>query len=99
MSVDSDLAVTDQLYAYAGDDTVNEADPSGLYSYSYYWDLGWLGKPGNVFDFFLAHTKEVFPFSTGRCSTFYVNEKCRVQAQRDAGQPLCQQHRQEFPGI
>ena len=79
MSVDPDLAVTNQPYAYAGDDPVNEADPSGLYSYSYYWDLGWLGQPGNVFDFFLAHPKEVFPFSTGRCSTFYVNEKCEFR--------------------
>ena len=78
MSVDPDLAVTDQPYAYAGDDPVNEADPSGWYSYSYYWDLGWLGQPGNVFDFFLAHPK-MFPFSTGRCSTFYVNEKCEFR--------------------
>ncbi len=30
MSVDPDLAETDQPYAYAGDDSVNEADPTGL---------------------------------------------------------------------
>jgi hypothetical protein len=30
MSVDPDLAETDQAYAYAGDDPVNEDDPSGL---------------------------------------------------------------------
>ncbi len=29
MSVDPDLAETDQSYAYAGDDPVNEADPTG----------------------------------------------------------------------
>ncbi|HUC14776.1 MAG TPA: RHS repeat-associated core domain-containing protein [Acidimicrobiales bacterium] len=31
MSVDPDLAETDQPYAYAADDPVNEGDPSGLY--------------------------------------------------------------------
>ena len=31
MSVDPDLAETDQPYAYAGDDPVNETDPSGLF--------------------------------------------------------------------
>jgi len=36
MSVDPDLAETDQPYAYAGDDPVNGADPSGLAS------NGWL---------------------------------------------------------
>jgi hypothetical protein len=30
MSVDPDLAETDQPYAYAGDDPVNESDPSGM---------------------------------------------------------------------
>jgi len=31
MSVDPDLAETDQPYAYAGDDPVNTSDPSGLH--------------------------------------------------------------------
>ena len=66
--------------AVAGDDPVNESDPSGLYAYEYFWDLGpmsQLGSPFSAFEFFTQNVHSVFPFSTGQCATFsYVGEPC-----------------------
>jgi RHS repeat-associated protein len=49
MSVDPDLAETDQPYAYAGDDPVNEGDPSGLHKCNLD-PLSWGGCVENAVD-------------------------------------------------
>jgi RHS repeat-associated protein len=75
-SVDPMLAETHEPYAYATDDPVNESDPTGMYSYSYAWDLGEVGTPLAVFTYFSTHMQKVFPFSTGGCERFYLGERC-----------------------
>jgi hypothetical protein len=50
MSVDPDLADTDQPYAYAGDDPVNESDPSGLHRQCNFDPLSWGGCVENAVD-------------------------------------------------
>ena len=62
--------------AYAGDDPVNGSDPTGLYSYKYYWTLGGLGSPTSVFDYMASHLNTVFPFSTGGCKVVQLGENC-----------------------
>jgi hypothetical protein len=60
----------------AGDDPVNEGDPSGLYSYHYSWALGDVGSADSVFQYMANHLHEVFPFSTGKCERLSLGEKC-----------------------
>ena len=77
--MDPDLRETQQPYQYAGEDPVDTTDPSGLYSYQFYWYLGQqskLGTPEHAFNFFVDHAHEVFPFDTGNCGSFYLGEKC-----------------------
>jgi uncharacterized protein RhaS with RHS repeats len=79
VSVDPDVIETGQMYAYAGDDPVDDVDPLGLYEYSYYWDLGTatqLGSAQGVFSYFVNNASAIFPFSLGGCQTLYKDESC-----------------------
>ena len=61
-------------------ETVNVADPSGAYDYTYSWDLGsveQLGSPQDVFSYFSHHINGVFPFSTGGCSVLRMGTRAR----------------------
>ena len=75
----------------AGDDPVNETDPSGLAStgsappptpsataYDYSFDLGDLGSPQNVASFVHADCAQVFPIS-GCIDNFYQGEDMPLQ--------------------
>jgi len=79
LTVDPLVSQTGQPYAYAGDDPVNNVDPSGLYTYTYTWLLG--SKPAgetsvSIFSWFSSHLEEMFPFTTGGCEVAYVGEQC-----------------------
>jgi hypothetical protein len=72
----SDRADVASGFAVANNNPTNNTDPTGLYSYQYFWDLGDLGPAPNVFDYFANHLHEVFPFPTGGCNRFYLGEHC-----------------------
>jgi RHS repeat-associated protein len=79
-SVDPALLQTDEPYEYAGDDPVNETDPSGEYTYNYQEDLGDVTGPIAAMTFFENHLQQVFPFSTGTCEVVQQNEQCEFAA-------------------
>ena len=76
---DPTFAQTNQSYAYAGGDPVNQFDPTGLYHYRFSWYLGLtsrLGAADNAFLYFLLHPHQIFPFNTQNCDYFYQGEDC-----------------------
>jgi len=53
---------THEPYAYAGSDPLNETDPTGLFHYTFNFDLGATDQsPNEVFSYWMQHFSEIFP--------------------------------------
>ena len=79
LSIDPDLATTNQPYEYGGDDPVNEVDPNGKYDYSWNFTIGRtvnVGMASDVFWSFSHHLYWYFPFNTGACNVARLGEVC-----------------------
>lgn len=78
---------TDQAYAYAGDDPVNQADPTGLYDYKLKELIGpvsggdnHVGTAQQVMAAFQNYFTLVFPFPITGCSALYDGAQCDLHA-------------------
>jgi RHS repeat-associated protein len=79
LSIDPDVAETNQPYVFTNDDPLNATDPLGLYKYKYDWVIGTTKKVGSassVLKYLENNAGSVFPFSTGGCNKLTLGEHC-----------------------
>jgi hypothetical protein len=78
LSIDPDVATTDQPYVFTNDDPLNAEDPLGLYKYTDRETIGntkTVGSAKKVMSYFEENVTQIFPFPVDGGSSIKDGEK------------------------